>query len=465
MEKTKKKFRLFDAILGTVCLTLVCESVMPTAAIGNTQYFWWILLLVGFCLPYGMITAELGTTYPSEGGMYDWVKRAFGPKWAGRVAWNYWVNFPLWIASLAVALTDIVAGIFSIELPIWALLLIQLAYVWLVTFLGTQRIGESKTIVNIGTAFKIILLLGIGLLGIYSVVKTGHSANPITSFGDLFPSLNLGELSFISIILFNFMGFEVVGTWVDDMDNPKKQIPKALIFGGLLMAIFYILPATGFNIALDPEVVAELDPENVVEVLVTLFSSVGIAEGLSNTLVIIAGFMFIYTFIANIASWSFGVNAVAKYAADDGGLPEAFKPVNEEGVPYKASIINGIVASIIVVGGVIANYISEDAGANFSLFFCLSWITLLISYIPMFLAFLKLRKTDKDANRPYKVPGGNFVIKVAAIVPFIILVLGIIFTLFGDFTMEYIMDSIPLFAGVILSFIMEEIFVSTIKKN
>ena len=261
------------------------------------------------------------------------------------------------------------------------------------------------------------------------------------------------------------MGFEVVGTWVDDMDNPKKQIPKALIFGGLLMAIFYILPATGFNIALDPEVVAELDPENVVEVLVTLFSSVGIAEGLSNTLVIIAGFMFIYTFIANIASWSFGVNAVAKYAADDGGLPEAFKPVNEEGVPYKASIINGIVASIIVVGGIIANYISEDAGANFSLFFCLSWITLLISYIPMFLAFLKLRKTDKDANRPYKVPGGNFVIKVAAIVPFIILVLGIIFTLFGDFTMEYIMDSIPLFAGVILSFIMEEIFVSRIKKN
>ena len=465
MEKTKKKFRLFDAILGTVCLTLVCESVMPTAAIGNTQYFFFFLLLVGFCLPYGMITAELGTTYPSEGGMYDWVKRAFGPKWAGRVAWNYWVNFPLWIASLAVALTDIVAGIFSIELPIWALLLIQLAYVWLVTFLGTQRIGESKTIVNIGTAFKIILLLGIGLLGIYSVVKTGHSANPITSFGDLFPSLNLGELSFISIILFNFMGFEVVGTWVDDMDNPKKQIPKALIFGGLLMAIFYILPATGFNIALDPEVVAELDPENVVEVLVTLFSSVGIAEGLSNTLVIIAGFMFIYTFIANIASWSFGVNAVAKYAADDGGLPEAFKPVNEEGVPYKASIINGIVASIIVVGGVIANYISEDAGANFSLFFCLSWITLLISYIPMFLAFLKLRKTDKDANRPYKVPGGNFVIKVAAIVPFIILVLGIIFTLFGDFTMEYIMDSIPLFAGVILSFIMEEIFVSRIKKN
>ena len=74
MEK-KKKFRLFDAILATVCITLVAESVMPTAAIGNSQYFWWIFLIIAFCIPYGMISAELGTTYQSEGGMYDWVKR------------------------------------------------------------------------------------------------------------------------------------------------------------------------------------------------------------------------------------------------------------------------------------------------------------------------------------------------------------------------------------------------------
>jgi len=462
MEK-KKKFRLFDAILGTVCLTLVCESVMPTAAIGNTQYFWWILLLVGFCLPYGMISAELGTTYPSEGGLYDWVKKAFGPKWAGRVAWNYWINFPLWIASLAVAVTDIVAGMFGIELSIIAILVIQLAYVWLVTFLGTQRIGESKYIVNVGTAFKIILLLGIGLLGIYSVIKTGNSANPITSIGDLFPTLDLENMSFISIILFNFMGFEVVGTWVDDMDNPKKDIPKALLWGGLLMAVFYVLPATGFNIALDPEVVAEMDPENVVEVLNALFTSVGFTDVAIRAIVIVAGLMFIYTFIANIASWSFGVNAVAKYAADDGSMPKMFSKTNEEGVPATASIINGVVATLIVIGGVIANAVSEDAGSNFSLFFCLSWITLLISYVPMFLAFLKLRKTDTKTERVYKVPGGNTMIHIAAIVPFILLVAGIIFTLFGDFTMDYISGSIPLYCGVIISFVIEEILVAKIK--
>ena len=89
---------------------------------------------------------------------------------------------------------------------------------------------------------------------------------------------------------------------------------------------------------------------------------------------------------------------------------------------------------------------------------------MLIGYIPMFLAFLKLRKVDKDIKRPYKVPGNEFMIKVVAWVPFVILVLGVIFTLFGDFTAEFIADSIPLYVGVVISFICQEILVARIKK-
>ena len=244
---------MFDAILATVCITLVAESVMPTAAIGNSQYFWWIFLIIAFCIPYGMISAELGTTYQSEGGMYDWVKRAFGAKWASRVAWNYWINFPLWIASLAVAVTDVVAGIFGLELSLVWLLVLQLGYTWLVSILGTQRIGESKWIVNLGTFFKIAFMLALGLLGIYVFIKTGESANPIESVTDLLPSLDLAGLSFVSVIIFNFLGFEVVATFAEDMEDPKKEIPKALIIGGALMALFYVLPATGINIAMSLE--------------------------------------------------------------------------------------------------------------------------------------------------------------------------------------------------------------------
>ena len=460
MEKKKKKFKLFDAILATVCITLVAESVTPTAAIGNSQYFWWIFLIIAFCIPYGMISAELGTTYPSEGGMYDWVKRAFGAKMASRVAWNYWINFPLWIASLAVAVTDVVAGIFDIELNIFWLLVLQLGYTWLVSILGTKRIGESKWIVNIGTFCKILFMVGLGILGIYVFIKTGESANPIESAMDLLPTMDLLGLSFLSVIIFNFLGFEVVATFVDDMENPKREIPKALIIGGVLMALFYILPATGVNIAMSLE---EAEAAGITDSFLILLTRIGINADITRAIVIIVGLMFIYTMVANIVSWSFGVNSVAKYSADDGGLPKVFSKTNKEGVPYMSSIMNGIVASVIIIIGIILGEVSESASNLFWTFFSLSLVTLLISYIPLFLSFIKLRKTDKT-ERVYRVPGGKVMTALMAYVPFVLLVLSVIFTLFGDFSGEYINSNIPLIVGVVVSVIIQEILAARVKE-
>lgn len=460
MEKKKKKFKLFDAILATVCITLVAESVTPTAAIGNSQYFWWIFLIIAFCIPYGMISAELGTTYPSEGGMYDWVKRAFGAKMASRVAWNYWINFPLWIASLAVAVTDVVAGIFDIELNIFWLLVLQLGYTWLVSLLGTKRIGESKWIVNIGTFCKILFMVGLGILGIYVFIKTGESANPIESAMDLLPTMDLLGLSFLSVIIFNFLGFEVVATFVDDMENPKREIPKALIIGGVLMALFYILPATGVNIAMTLE---EAEAAGITDSFLILLTRIGVNADITRAIVIIVGLMFIYTMVANIVSWSFGVNSVAKYSADDGGLPKVFSKTNKEGVPYMSSIMNGIVASVIIIIGIILGEVSESASNLFWTFFSLSLVTLLISYIPLFLSFIKLRKTDKT-ERVYRVPGGKVMTALMAYVPFVLLVLSVIFTLFGDFSKDYISSNIPLIIGVIVSVIIQEILAARVKE-
>ncbi len=460
MEK-KKKFKLVDAILATVCITLVAESVAPTAAIGNSQYFWWILLIIAFCLPYGLITAELGSTFDSEGGMYDWVKKAFGKKWAARVAWNYWINFPLWIASLAVAVTDVVAGIFEIELSLVWLLVLQLGYTWLVSILGTQRIGESKWIVNIGTFFKIAFMVGLGALGIYVFFKTGESANPIASVSDLLPTMDLIGLSFISVIIFNFLGFEVVATYTDDMENPKKEIPKALIIGGALMALFYILPATGINIAMTTE---QAEAAGITDAFAILLTNLGVNADLIRIIVIAVGLMFIYTMVANIVSWSFGVNSVAKYSAEDGGLPKIFAKENKDQVPYMASILNGVVATVIVVVGIILGEVSESASNLFWTFFSFSLVTLLISYIPLFPAFLKLRKTD-NTERAYKVPGNGFVLQLVTWIPFIFLVLSVIFTLFGDFTKEYIDANMPLIIGVVVSFVIQEILAARVKKE
>jgi len=463
MEKKnkKKKFRLFDAILATVCITLVVESVAPTAAIGNSQYFWWILLILGFCVPYGMISAELGSTFPSEGGMYDWVKKAFGKRMAGRVAWNYWINFPLWIASLAVAITDVIAGVFEVELSIFMILLLQLGYTWLVCILGNLRVTDTKHLVNIGTVCKVVLVIALGALGIYTYIKTGQSANPIQSVADLLPSLDLAGLSFVSVIIFNFLGFEVIATFTEDMENPKREIPKALIIGGILMAVFYILPATGVNISMSLE---DAEVAGITESFAILLGNLGVNPDVIRVIVILTGLMFIYTMIANIVSWSFGVNSVAKYSADDGGLPKVFGKTNKRDVPHMASYMNGIVASIIIIIGVILGEVSESASNLFWTFFSLSLVTLLFAYIPLFLSFLKLRKTDKT-KRVYKVPGGNTMIRVFTIIPLVLLILGIIFTLFIDFTMESIIANFPLILGVIVSVVVQEILVLRIKED
>ena len=63
MENGKKKFSLFSAILSVICVVFVAEAAAPVAAIGNSQFFWWIVLIVAFLLPYGLITSELRTTY------------------------------------------------------------------------------------------------------------------------------------------------------------------------------------------------------------------------------------------------------------------------------------------------------------------------------------------------------------------------------------------------------------------
>ncbi len=109
---------MIDAILSVITVVFVAEAAAPAAAIGNSQFFWWIFLIIAFLLPYGLVVSELGTTYDDEGGLYDWVRRAFGDKWASRVSWYYWINFPLWMASLAILFPETIMLITGVELEL-----------------------------------------------------------------------------------------------------------------------------------------------------------------------------------------------------------------------------------------------------------------------------------------------------------------------------------------------------------
>ena len=465
MPQKKHKFRLFSAVLATVCIILVGDAIAPTASIGNSMYVWWIIMLIGFFVPYGLISAELGTQYPSEGGMYTWIKKAFGKKWASRVAWFYWVNYPLWIASLADLITTMLMQMLGIEMEIWMVLAIQVFYIALVTILGMLRISQSAWVSNTGAIIKFLILGGISALGLY-VFFTQGTMNPVESWHDLVPlasadgGIDWAGLSFVSLIIFNMLGFEVVGTFVDDMDKPKKQIPQAIILGGILIAIFYILPSFGMGVGTSFEEIQTntgfLDSYSV------LMANAGISAAAIKSIIIVVGGAFILTLISNISSWNFGVYSVIAYAAEDGMFPKSWKKRNKDGVPYMVGIWTGIIAAILAVIGIILAYCFpewEDGSNMFWAFFDLSLVCLLVSYIPMFAAFIKLHKNGQQVRNGYWLKIGPVLRWIMGIIPLLLLVVSLLFTLIPEFNWEAIAGNSTLLISTAACVIIGEIMV------
>ncbi|MDR3360620.1 MAG: APC family permease [Bifidobacteriaceae bacterium] len=421
MMAAKKKFRLFDAVLAAVCVILVVEAAAPSAAIGSSQYFWWAFLLVAFFLPYGLVSAELGTTYQGEGGLFDWVNRAFGRRWGSRVAWYYWINFPLWMASLAVLSVGVIDQAFGITTPLWISLPAQLVFIWVVCFLSNYSVSENALLINIATFCKIALMVALGGLGIYFAATRGL-ANPIESASDLLPGIT--GISFIGIIIFNFLGFEVVTTFADQMDEPRRQIPKALLLGGILVAFFYLFASFGIGVAVPLD---QLSTESgLLDSFDYFFGSIGLGSGL----LIAVGLMFVFTLAINLLSWALGVNHVAMHAADHHALPKVFsiRKKGSDDTPIGASVLNGAVASALVLLAPVITAVTGDE-EMFWKFFALQVITLLMSYIVLFPAFAKLRRIDPDRERPYRVKGGPVRLRVITWAPVVLLVLAVFFCL------------------------------------
>lgn len=420
-------------------------------------------MILGFFIPYGLISAELGTQYPSEGGMYTWVKKAFGEKWAGRVAWFYWVNYPLWVASLANLVTTYLMQMLGIEMTWSIILAIQVGYIFLVSVLGCLRISQSDWLSNLGAICKFIFMAGLGGLGIYVLITQG-TANPVNSWIDLLPMVgedggfDFTGLGFVALIIFNMLGFEVVSTFADDMDNPKKEIPKAIILGGVLIAFFYILASFGIGVAIPLE---ELSSDSgLLDSYSQLMSIIGFSAGAMKAIMIVIGGLFIYTLVANISSWNFGVNSVIAYAAEDGTFPKSWAKRTKDGVPYVPSIWTGVVGAVIaVVGILLAEFVSDDITNLFWTFFSLSLVSLLLAYVPMFMAFLKLHKSGPRTKGGYWIEGGKIKITLFGVVPFLLLMIALFFTLFPEFNLEMFEYNWPLIVGGCITIIIGEIIV------
>ncbi len=450
----KKVMRGLDMTLFTVCAILVIDTLAPSAAIGPSSISWWIITLVLFFIPYGLITAELGTAYPEQGGLYVWIKKAFGEKWAARTTWLYWINVALWMPSVYVLFAGMFAQLFFPDMGLWMQIGIGVVMTWVTVWIGCIKLDVGKWVPNIGAFIKALLLVVIGVAAFIYAGKNGV-ANDL-SFTSLLPSWDAG-LFFLPVIVYNFMGFELMSGAGAELANPGKDIPRAIIISGVLIAVFYLLGTLGMLMALPLEDLGLV--EGIIDTLWILLGKTGVG----GVLVTILGIGALYSFLSNMVTWTMGANRSAAEAADEGDLPAVFGKLHPTNMtPVSAFIITGIVSTVVLV---LYGFMAGNAEDLFWTLFAFSSMVFLLPYLALFPAFLKLRHTDPQRERPYRVPGGKTIAWIMAIICELFIVQAVVFFVWVPGEPIDWAFAAPVLIGVVLTIIVGEILIRQAKKK
>ncbi|MBO6667348.1 APC family permease [Parvibaculum sp.] len=424
----RKVLRGLDLTLFTVCAILVIDQLAASAAIGPQAVFWWIFTMVLFFIPYGLITAELGSAYPDQGGIYAWVRRAFGPRWGGRTAWLWWINVALWQPSVFILFAGIFAALFMPDLSLWTQIAIAVALTWITVWINIVRLDIGKWVPNLGAIFKVAIMLVIGIGGF--VYASNHGVANELTLSSMAPSWG-ASLAFLPVIVYNFMGFELMSGASAEMKNPARDVPLTIAVSGILIAAFYLFATIGILIALPLE---EIDlVSGIVDTLRVLLGE----GGASGAFVIALGLMALYSFLANMVTWTMGANRSAAEAAIDGNLPPMFARLHAvHKTPASAAIVTGVVTTVVIV---IYGFLAADAEDLFWTLFAFSSIVFLLPYLLMFAAFLRLRSIDASTARPYRVPGGEGGAWVLALLCILFILQAIVFFIYtpGEFDATY----------------------------
>ncbi|MGL5541631.1 MAG: APC family permease, partial [Erysipelotrichaceae bacterium] len=232
----RKKINLFSMTLFTVCGILVLDTFVAPAIIGVSSITLWILTAIFFFVPYGFVIAELGATYPDDGGIYAWIKRAFGDMIATLNGWFYWVNVAFWMPAVFIAFASWFALAYVPNLSGWGQAAIAVAMCWLIVWIGIRGVELSMKLTTIAAMLKVGVLLIFGILGIVYGLRNGF-ANSF-ELQDFIPTFD-NALMFAPAIVYNFLGFELISSIANELEDPKRDIPKMAILAGIIITCLY----------------------------------------------------------------------------------------------------------------------------------------------------------------------------------------------------------------------------------
>lgn len=393
----EKKVSLFKSVLFTICSIVVLDTFAAPAIIGVSSITIWIITAIIFFIPYGLISAELGSTYPDDGGIYNWVERAYGERPAVLVGWYYWVNVAFWMPAVFIAFATWISYVFFPDASPWLLAGIAIVMCWLIVMVGIRGVELGVLVTNIAAVAKVAVLLIFGGLGVAYGIKHGL-ANDF-SLESFLPSFD-NTTQYIAAITYNLLGFELIGSIGGSIRDPGKTIPRMTVFAGIAITALYVFGTFGILAAIPA---AEVDAADgfffALQELCSVFG--GAQRPVFVVIVIIAAL----TLVANMVSWSMGACEVLSAAR----LDKRSRLLGHRNKKYGTSdglyIIMGLIATALLV----LNFaLSGDANEAFWTILSFSFVIFLLPYLFMFPACARLRRTDPDTPRPYRVPGGKF---------------------------------------------------------
>jgi glutamate:GABA antiporter len=396
-----------DLVLFTACAILGFDTVAASAEAGAQAITWLVISLVIFLIPYGMLTAELGSAFPVEGGPYEWARLAFG-RCAGSVtAILYWLSNPTWIGGTLTASTIAALDGLVLHKPLGtnAEIIVGLAFVWVTVAIAIIAFRIGKWGPNIGTFVKLAVVALFTIMFIAFLVQHGRPAGA-SSAADLKPSLS-GFLTVIGLMVFLWVGFELANGAAEEMHNPQRDVPKmilrsgvicAVVYGAMIIGIVLVIPKTGLS-----SVSGFVDAYNAVS---------GVFH--SHPLNVVFAIALIATLLASGAVWLEGADRTQAIASLDGAGPKWMGRFTSFGTPIAVNLASGVVASAFVF--LVFLLTSGKLASFFAIMLGLTVSTTAVSYVFIFPALVRLRQLYPDTNRPYRVPGGMAGAWAAAII-------------------------------------------------
>jgi len=236
--------------------------------IGDAGYGRALLLLLAiplvWSLPTALMVGELASALPEEGGYYCWVRRALGSFWGFQEAWLslaasifdmaiYPVLFVLYLSRVAPGATAGARG------TLWALAVVGLCAAW--NLRGARAVGEGSVALFALLLTPFAVLVGIGFWrGLFGTPQ-GSAAHALTLGGHLRLDLRL-DLALlrapvaapslagaVSVALWNYMGWDNASTVAQEVEEPQRNYPRAMLLSAALVAVTYILPLLAVALA------------------------------------------------------------------------------------------------------------------------------------------------------------------------------------------------------------------------